>query len=66
MCKKLAILPPVVDPKPKLESKCFRSMTPPKVGFLRPNKVVGAQKSFFGPPKPCLASETLLLGGSYF
>ena len=26
-------------------------MTPPKVGFLRSNKVVGAQKSFFGPPE---------------
>ena len=23
----------------------------PKVGFLRPNKVLGAQKSFFWPPK---------------
>ena len=33
---KLAILPPVA-PKPKLESKSFRSMTPPKVGFLWPN-----------------------------
>ena len=22
-------------------------MTPPKVGFLKPNKVFGAQKSFF-------------------
>ena len=30
----------------------FGSMTPPKVGFLRPNKVFGALKSFFGPPKP--------------
>ena len=48
MCQKIAILPPVA-PKPKLESKIFRSMTPPKVGFL--NKVSGAQKSFFGPPK---------------
>ena len=27
------------------------TMTPPKVGFLRPNKVLGAQKSFFGPQK---------------
>ena len=26
-------------------------MTPPKVRFLRPNKVLGAQKSFLGPSK---------------
>ena len=26
-------------------------MTSPKVGFLRPNKVLRAQKSFLGPPK---------------
>ena len=26
-------------------------MTPPKVGFLRPNNVLGAQKSFYGPPE---------------
>ena len=26
-------------------------MTPPKVGFLRPNKVLGAKKSFLGLPK---------------
>ena len=26
-------------------------MTPPKVGFLRPNKDFWAQKSFLGPPK---------------
>ena len=26
-------------------------MTPPKLGFLRPNKVSWAQKSFQGPPK---------------
>ena len=26
-------------------------MTPPKVGFLRLNKVFWAQKSFLGPPK---------------
>ena len=39
MCQKLAILPPVA-PKPKLESKSFRSMTPPKVGFLRSHKVL--------------------------
>ena len=48
MCQKIAILPHVA-PKPKLKSKNFRRMTPPKVGFL--NKVSGAQKSFFGPPK---------------
>ena len=45
MCQKIAILPPVA-PKPKLESKSFRSMTPTKVRFLRPNKVSGGQKSF--------------------
>ena len=50
MCQKLAILPPVA-PKPKLESKSFRSMTPPKVGFLRPNKVLGGPKRFKSPPK---------------
>ena len=38
-------------PKPWIRSKSFRSMTPPKVGFLRPNKVLGAQKSFYGPPE---------------
>ena len=26
-------------------------MTLPKVRFLRPNKVLGAQKNFLGPPK---------------
>ena len=26
-------------------------MTPSKVGFLRLNKVLGAKKSFLGPPK---------------
>ena len=26
-------------------------MTPPKVRFLRPNKVSGGQKSFWGAPK---------------
>ena len=34
-----------------LGSKSFRSMTPPKVRFLRPNKVSGGQKSFLGAPK---------------
>ena len=38
-------------PKPMLGSKSFRRMTPPKVRFIRPNKVLGAQKSFFGPPE---------------
>ena len=28
------------------EIKSFRSMTPPKLGFLRPNKVFGVKKSF--------------------
>ena len=37
--------------KPLLRSKSFRSMTPPKVRFLRPNKVLGAQKRCLGPPK---------------
>ena len=50
MCQKIAILPPVA-PKPKLRSKSFRSMTPPKVRILRPNKVLGAQKGFWGPHK---------------
>ena len=48
MCQKLAILPPVA-PKPKLESKSFRTMTPPKVGFLRPIRVFWAQKFFRAP-----------------
>ena len=38
-------------PKPWIGSKSFRSMTPPKVGFLRLIKVLGAQKSFLGLPK---------------
>ena len=42
---KIAILPPVA-PKQKLESKSFRSMTPPKVGFLGPKKVLGGLKRF--------------------
>ena len=33
-------------PKPMLRSKSFRSMTPPKLGFLRPKKVLGVKKSF--------------------
>ena len=37
--------------KLQLWSKSCRSMTPPKVRFLRPNKVLGAQKNFLGPPK---------------
>ena len=32
--------------KPLLGSKSFRSMTPPKLGFLRPNKVFGVKKCF--------------------
>ena len=33
-------------------SKSFRSMAPPpKVGFLKPNNVFWAEKSFLGPPK---------------
>ena len=44
-CQKKAILPPVA-PKPKLRSKSFRSMTPPKVGSLRPKKVFGGPKRF--------------------
>ena len=42
---------PWISPKLWPRSKSFRSMTPPKVRFLRPNKVLGAQKSFLGPPK---------------
>ena len=42
---------PWKSPKPMLGSKSFRSMTPPKVRFLRPNKVSGGQKSFLGAPK---------------
>ena len=34
-----------------LKSITFRRMTPPKVMFLRPHKVLGAQKSFLGPSK---------------
>ena len=34
-----------------LGSKSFRSLTPPKVRFLWPIKVLRAQKSFFGPQK---------------
>ena len=34
-----------------LRSKNVRSMTPPKVGFLRPNKVLGVQKKLRGPHK---------------
>ena len=37
--------------KPLLRSKSFRSMTSPKVRFLRPNKVLGDQKSFFWAPQ---------------
>ena len=33
-------------PKPMLGSKSFRSMTPTKFGFLRPNKVFGVKKCF--------------------
>ena len=38
-------------PKPMLGSKSFRSMTPPKLGFLRPNKVWRVKKRFKGPLK---------------
>ena len=31
--------------------KKFKKYDPPKVGFLRPKKVLGGQKSFLGPPK---------------
>ena len=40
-----------ISPKPWPGSKSFRSITLPKVRFLRPNKVLGAQKSYFGPQK---------------
>ena len=42
---------PWKSPKPMLGSKSFRRMTPPKLRFLRPNKVSGGQKSLWGPPK---------------
>ena len=42
---------PWKSPKPWIRSKSFRSTTPPKVGSLRLNKVLGAQKKFFGTPK---------------
>ena len=42
---------PWKSPKLLLRSKSFRSMTPPKVRFARPNKVFWGQKSFWGPPK---------------
>ena len=62
MCQKLAILPPVA-PKPKLKSKSFRIMTPPKVGFLRPNYVLRAPKKFFLVPqttkKKCFPEKDL-------
>ena len=44
---KSSILPSVA-PKPLLGSKSFRGMTPPKVRFIRPNKV---KKVFRDPPK---------------
>ena len=34
-----------------LRSKSFRSMTPPKLGFLMPNKVFSGQKKFLVAPK---------------
>ena len=37
--------------KPLLRSKSFRSLTPPKVGFLRPTKVLGSKNSVLGPQK---------------
>ena len=37
--------------KPLLQSKNVRSMTPPKLGFLMPNKVLEAQKNFQKTPK---------------
>ena len=40
-----------ITSKPQLESKSFTSMTPPKVGFLRPIQDFWAKKSFLGPPK---------------
>merc|ERR1711983_318243 len=42
---------PSVAPKPWLGSESFRSMTPPIVRFLMPNKVFGVKKVFWGPPK---------------
>ena len=42
---------PWISPKLWPRSKSFRSMTTPKVRFLRPSMVLGAQKSFFGPQK---------------
>ena len=33
-------------PKLMLGSKSFESKTPPKLGFLRPNKVYGVKKVF--------------------
>ena len=37
--------------KPLLQSKNVRSMTPPKLGFLMPNKVLEAPKNFQKTPK---------------
>ena len=39
---------PWISPKLWPRSK---SMTPPKVGFLRPNRVFGGSKKFYGDPK---------------
>ena len=51
---KIAILgqnQPWLSLKPQLGFKKFISVTPPKLGFLRPNKVLGVKKSFQGPLK---------------
>ena len=48
--KNSAILTSVAS-KLELRSKSLRSMTPSKVRFLRPNKVLGGQKVFRDPPK---------------
>ena len=48
--QKIAILKSITL-NPLLRSKYFRSMTTPNVRFLRPNKVLMAQKKFLGPPK---------------
>ena len=43
---------PWKSPKPWIGSKSFRSMTSPKVGFLRLNNILGPKNFFGGPTKP--------------
>ena len=49
--KNWTLLSPFITSKPLQGSESFRSMTPPKVRFLMPKKVLGAQKSFLVPHK---------------